>query len=164
MAPTEHRVADVDALHAVLGGDASAVLIGHDWGARIATGAAVLAQVGHFRRAAVRRGRRGLPHLRPAAQVNLAAALGYYRATIGGTGMVPEFQVHEDAIAQTPTQPHLYLHGADDGCMGADLAARAPDFMPVPGSRAEIVDGTGHFLHLERPEAVTALILDFLRD
>src|SRR3954462_7098189 len=36
-------VADVVALHDALGGDSAAVLIGHDWGARIATGAAVFA-------------------------------------------------------------------------------------------------------------------------
>jgi pimeloyl-ACP methyl ester carboxylesterase len=30
------------------------------------------------------------------------------------------------------------------------------------GSEAEIVDGTGHFLHVEKPEAVNARILDFL--
>src|SRR3954463_3837735 len=36
-------VADTLAFHDALGGDASAVLIGHDWGARIATGAAVMA-------------------------------------------------------------------------------------------------------------------------
>jgi pimeloyl-ACP methyl ester carboxylesterase len=36
-------VADATALHEVLGGDGSAVIIGHDWGARIATGAAVFA-------------------------------------------------------------------------------------------------------------------------
>src|SRR3954452_888456 len=36
-------VTDVTALHDALGGDGDAVLIGHDWGARIATGAAVVA-------------------------------------------------------------------------------------------------------------------------
>src|SRR5690242_15709055 len=34
-------VADTSALHDALGGDERAVIIGHDWGARIATGAAV---------------------------------------------------------------------------------------------------------------------------
>src|SRR5438477_5087955 len=36
-------VTDVVALHDALAGDGDAVLIGHDWGARIATGAAVFA-------------------------------------------------------------------------------------------------------------------------
>jgi len=92
----------------------------------------------------------------------LSAALAAYRSTIGGVGQVPEFQAHEDAISQTPPQPHLYLHGLDDGCMGSELARHAGDFMPVPGSHALIVDGTGHFLHLEAPDVVNAHILEFL--
>ena len=60
-----------------------------------------------------------------------------------GHGQVPEFQAYEDAVGQTPPQPHLYLHGLDDGCIGSELAGNAQDFMPVAGSRAVIVEGTG---------------------
>ena len=35
------------------------------------------------------------------------------------------------------------------------------DFM-AEGSEMEIVDGTGHFLHLERPDVVNRRIVDFL--
>ena len=34
--------------------------------------------------------------------------------------------------------------------------------MPVPGSRAIIVEGTGHFLQVEAPDVVNAHILEFL--
>jgi len=54
------------------------------------------------------------------------------------------------------------LHGADDGCMGAELVQGMEAFFPR-GLRAEIVPGTGHFLHQEDPERVNALVLDFLR-
>ena len=63
----------------------------------------------------------------------------------------------------TPTpKPTLYLHGATDGCVGASLAADASAHLPSPGSRAEVVDGVGHFLHVEDPDRVGTLIVDFL--
>ena len=61
-----------------------------------------------------------------------------------------------------PPLPTLYLHGATDGCMGAELASAAGDVLTHPGSRVEVVDGAGHFLHVERPDAVNRLVLDFL--
>lgn len=211
-------VADAIALHDALGGDERAVVIGHDWGARIATGAAALepgrwsklvtaavppaGAVGQafFSYDQLRRSwymfffqhplsdavvamndlafidrlwEDWSPGYKPSDDVShvkdalreperLSAALAYYRATIGGVGLVPEFQAHEDAISQTPPQPHLYLHGRDDGCMGSELAATAESFMPVAGSRAVIVDATGHFLHLEAPDIVNRHIVEFL--
>ena len=91
-----------------------------------------------------------------------AAALGYYRATFNPTRQSPELAAEEAAVLATPPQPHLYLHGSDDGCMAAELARGAGVFLPVPGSRAEIIDGTGHFLHLEDPDSVNRLIVDFV--
>jgi pimeloyl-ACP methyl ester carboxylesterase len=59
--------------------------------------------------------------------------------------------------------PTLYLHGADDGCMGADLVdeheLRA--FFPA-GLEVAIVPAAGHFLQLDQPEAVHARIAGFL--
>jgi pimeloyl-ACP methyl ester carboxylesterase len=43
------------------------------------------------------------------------------------------------------------------------LAESAGAFL-APGSRAELVDGAGHFLQLEQPDVVNALILDFLAE
>jgi pimeloyl-ACP methyl ester carboxylesterase len=68
-----------------------------------------------------------------------------------------------DAAAFLPSPvPTLYLHGADDGCMGADLVASAADYLPTEGSRIETLDGVGHFLHLEDPARVNALVAGFL--
>jgi pimeloyl-ACP methyl ester carboxylesterase len=212
-------VADAVALHDALGGDDSAVLIGHDWGARIATGAAVFApdRWSKLVTAAVppsgavaqgfltyRQLRRSwymfffqnplaefvvsmndlefidrlwidwspgydasadVPHVKDALRdpANLSAAIEYYRATLNpAEHTVPEFQPQEDAIGGTPTQPHLYLHGDKDGCMGVEIAHMATSFMTTPGSCVEIVDNAGHFVHLEQPELVNRSIVEFL--
>ena len=92
---------------------------------------------------------------------NLAAALGYYRATLGATPQDPSYEAEQAATQQPTPQPTLYLHGADDGCIGVELARGADAFLGE-GSRVEVVEGAGHFLHLERPDTVNALIVDFI--
>src|SRR3954447_21134602 len=76
---------------------------------------------------------------------NLAAALGYYRATLGALPQDPALADLQAATGAPPPQPTLYLHGADDGCMGVSLTEGTADVL-APGSRVEIVPGTGHFL------------------
>jgi pimeloyl-ACP methyl ester carboxylesterase len=93
---------------------------------------------------------------------NLMAAIGYYRAMFQPELQVPELQAAQDACSAPTPQPTLYLHGRDDGCMGSDLVGRALDYLPAAGSRAEIVEGAGHFLQVERPDVVNALILEHL--
>jgi pimeloyl-ACP methyl ester carboxylesterase len=104
-----------------------------------------------------------LPGVKAALEdpANLAAAIGYYRAMLGMSE--PDAQTAADGAAYLPSPvPTLYLHGADDGCMGADLVADAAASLPTPGSRVEVLDGVGHFLHLEDPARVDELIGDFL--
>ena len=106
-----------------------------------------------------------LPHVKAALRdpANLAAALGYYRATLGSGSRSPQFDEVEAAGAQPMTQPTLYLHGKDDGCMGAELIDEGVlASLPADGSRVEVVEGAGHFLHLEQPEIVNRLIVDFV--
>jgi pimeloyl-ACP methyl ester carboxylesterase len=109
-----------------------------------------------------------LPHVKDALRepASIAAAIAYYRATLGGVGLTddPEVVALQDAANGPPPLPTLYLHGATDGCMGADLAPLAGDVLTHPGSRVEIVDRSGHFLHLERPDEVGRTVLDFLAE
>jgi pimeloyl-ACP methyl ester carboxylesterase len=212
--------ADAVALHEALGGDGDAVVIGHDWGAPAAYGAAVLAP-DRWRRVvgaavppagSLGRGflsydqlRRSwymfffqhplsdlvvpmddlafidrlwrdwspghepgddLDHVRRSLGTpeNLAAALGYYRATLGDGPRDPALDDAQAAVATMPSQPLLYLHGRDDGCVGLEIALGARDELTVEGSRMEVVDEAGHFLFVEQPEVANRLVVEFLAE
>ena len=92
---------------------------------------------------------------------NLAAALGYYRATLGDGLKSPALDDAQNAANTVPTQPLLYLHGRNDGCVGVEVAEFASSMAPA-NCTFDVVDGAGHFLHLERPDVVNARILEFL--
>jgi pimeloyl-ACP methyl ester carboxylesterase len=214
-------VADAVALHEALGGDERAVLIGHDWGAAAAYGAAAFAPH-RWRRvvtlavppprtifanffsydqlhrswymfffltplaeAAVamddlafleRLWRDWSPGLDPAvveekmthvrgalsAPANLSAALGYYRGQFDPSGHDPGLAGEQAALLETFDLPLLYIHGADDTCMGSELVDESMLEVAGEGSRLLIVDGAGHFAHLDRPDEINAAIRDFL--
>jgi len=99
------------------------------------------------------------PSLRDPA--NLAAALGYYRAALGSGFVDPELDEIEAARHTVPSQPVLFMHGANDGAIGSEVAESARS-MVTDNVTIEIVDGTGHFLHLENPAAVNQRVVEFL--
>ena len=214
--------ADAIALHEALGGGADAVLVGHDWGALAAYGAAgsaperwrrvVTAAVpppatvatGFFSYDQLRRSwymfffqsplsdfavaaddlafldrlwadwSPGLSPDQVATEVahvkdclrdpdHLTAALGYYRATLGAGKRDAAFDAVEAAGTAPLPMPVLYLHGADDGCMGAELIDDTVlASLPHPESRVEVLAGAGHFLQIDRPDETNRAILDFL--
>jgi pimeloyl-ACP methyl ester carboxylesterase len=82
----------------------------------------------------------------------LAAAIEYYRQTPSA------FRSEAPPPIETPL---LYLHGEDDGCIGVDVVRAARDAFP-PDARIEILPGAGHFVHLEKPDAVAGLVLGFV--
>ena len=91
----------------------------------------------------------------------LVAAIGTYRALYDASLQVPELAEEQTASLLPTPKPTLYLHGRDDGCMLLSSIGSPLDFM-AEGSEMEIVDGAGHFLHLERPDVVNARIVGFL--
>jgi len=65
------------------------------------------------------------------------------------------------AFGRQAPQPTLYLHGARDGCIGAELA-RGAEHLLAPSSQMAVIDDAGHFLHLERPGEVNDHILTWI--
>ena len=92
---------------------------------------------------------------------NLTAALGYYRATLGDGFKDPALDGAQAATQGWATQPHLYLHGHDDGCIGVEVAQQAAAMAPA-NVTVEIIDDAGHFLQLEQPAVVNTRVLRFL--
>lgn len=210
---------DANALHDALGGDEHAVIIGHDWGAPSACGAAIdapqrwrkvvsmavppgpalgAAFVGNL--AQIQRSwymfffqhglsnfvvpandfafidmlwsqwspgydaREDLAHVKQALREpdHLQAALGYYRATLGDGKRDPELATLQQRMgAEYPSQPLLYLHGEDDGCVGREVAEAARAISPA-NVRYEFVAQAGHFMQLEQPARVNELIVGFV--
>jgi len=222
-------IADAVALHEVLGGGGDAVLIGHDWGAETAYGAAAFVpdrwrrlvtlgvppaaldpvlfsdyeQLKRFFYLFLFRDPLGFADALVASDAmsfldrlwhdwspgydagedlarvkeslrepaNLAAAIGYYRATgaagsPGGSsapaGSPPEaanrYADEEQAVERQAPMPTLYLHGAADGCIRVELARRAEKLL-APSSRMIVIENAGHFLHLEKSAEVNEHIL-----
>jgi pimeloyl-ACP methyl ester carboxylesterase len=91
----------------------------------------------------------------------LAAAIGYYRATLGAAPHDPALAEEQAAVSAVPPQPTLYLHGADDGAIGVEVA-RPSEAMLSPGSELVVVGDAGHFLHLEKPDEVNRRIMEWV--
>jgi pimeloyl-ACP methyl ester carboxylesterase len=57
--------------------------------------------------------------------------------------------------------PTLQLHGARDGCFRAELGANDAAYFAGAHART-IVEGTGHFLHVEAPDVVSRAVSSWL--
>ncbi len=89
------------------------------------------------------------------------AAFGYYRA-LPRFWTVPErYRDWHSTWSGIPIVPSLQLYGLQDGCLQPELSRRAQSSLPASASSVGVANA-GHFLQLEQPDQVNALITEFL--
>lgn len=88
----------------------------------------------------------------------LSGALGYYRAMVR-RGMF-DWSLKKSLLSPISV-PTLVLAGEKDGCMGLETFAKQGKGFSGPW-RMAVIEGAGHFMHREKPEAVNREILAFL--
>jgi pimeloyl-ACP methyl ester carboxylesterase len=92
----------------------------------------------------------------------LAAALGYYRATLNPANQLPAMADLQTRVSLDPVSVRtLYFHGERDGCVGRELVDGMEQLFPQ-GLETVVVPGAGHFVHQERPDVVNPKLLEFL--
>lgn len=72
----------------------------------------------------------------------------------------PEIAASRDQLAAIRT-PVLFIGGEHDEVMPVPLMEVACGL--IPGARMEFVEGAGHSIYFEKPEAFNRLVLDFLK-
>lgn len=90
----------------------------------------------------------------------LGATLSYYRAMLDPTRADPALASVRRDLERDITVPTLTIFGEED--MRADFAEAQRSCFKGP-YRAVNVPGCGHFLHREKPDEVTALVIEWLR-
>ncbi len=99
-----------------------------------------------------------LDHIKAAIRPRIEQVIGYYRAFFSLRSLGREMQ---RLMLSKTRVPALYFHGVDDGCMGVELT-EGMEACFLAGVEVHRVPGAGHFVHLERPDAVNPPLLDFL--
>jgi pimeloyl-ACP methyl ester carboxylesterase len=79
----------------------------------------------------------------------------YYRALARG---LPASLRRRPPVIEVPT---LYMHGEDDGCIGAELALGQERYFRGPFETSRVAKA-GHFLHLEAPREVERDVVAWL--
>ena len=93
----------------------------------------------------------------------LSKALAYYRSTFQPSLQSDRVNQMQEKIGMNKIRPPtLYLHGENDGCIAANLSEGMD--ANFENLEIKILPDCGHFLHLEKPDEVNKIILDFLSD
>lgn len=89
---------------------------------------------------------------------SMPAPINYYRALARPLHQLPDRSRRVQAGHRRIAVPTLYLHGADDGCIGSALGAGQERFFEAP-FEAETYRGVGHFLPSECPDDIAERIV-----
>lgn len=89
----------------------------------------------------------------------LAAALAYYRAMPASLSE-PR---NRRALFKKIQVPALALRGSQDGCIGPEMF-EGQEHCFAAEYRLQTLDGAGHFMQAEAPQAFASAVLDFFRD
>ncbi len=91
----------------------------------------------------------------------LKAALGYYRSQFNPALHQPGLADIRKRLSDPIPVPTMYLHGANDGCIGVETTEGMESAFLRDFER-HIISSAGHFVHQEQPEVVNELITRFL--
>lgn len=89
------------------------------------------------------------------------AAINYYRHTFNPAGRDPALAELSEKIAAPTTLPCLAFHGTRDR-PGRLETFENMDHLFTNTLEKVVIEGTGHFMHLEQPQAVNSKIIEFL--
>ena len=88
----------------------------------------------------------------------LAAALAYYRAMPRGLS-----ERESRKLLYAPTRvPTRVIRGADDGCIGPEMFDKQEKYFSA-GYDLVTLQGAGHFMQCEQPDAFARAVLEFIR-
>jgi len=90
------------------------------------------------------------------------AALGYYRAFFKAAD--PRYQEAQRLLAEPYQVPFMTLLGEKDGCLNHEVSVNCmfeADFKA--GLEVHSIKDAGHFMHQEKPDAINALLIDWVR-
>lgn len=93
---------------------------------------------------------------------NIAAVISPYRASFNPDFADSSAEAEAAATMTPPPVATLCLHGVRDGAIGAELLTDVAAHLPASGSAFRLVDGVGHFLHLEDPDGIWMQIKEWL--
>jgi pimeloyl-ACP methyl ester carboxylesterase len=102
--------------------------------------------------------REDLDQIKAGIAPRVGPVIGYYRAVLGPRSLLGKSR--RLLLARTSVRA-MYVHGEDDGCVGVELTEGVERHYTA-GVAVHRIPGAGHFVHLERPEAVNPLLGEFL--
>lgn len=91
----------------------------------------------------------------------IEAAINYYRHTFNPAGRDPALADLSEKISGPTTLPCLAFHGTRDRPGRLETFNNMDHLFTGPLEKV-IIEGTGHFMHLEQPERINRKIIEFL--